>query len=116
MALRVIRREWLTALFGLSAIFAVVTALISLQPPERLWGELAAVSYATSAVIAASFRRRGATPAVLVSLAGAVSAPLAWMASTGLAQPEVHVIVRTRAQQRSRRRTPGRPTTRTCPR
>jgi hypothetical protein len=94
MALRVIRREWLTALFGLSAIFAAVTALISIQPPERLWGELAAVSYATSAVIAASFRRRGATPAVLVSLAGAVFAPLAWMASTGLAQPEVHVIVR----------------------
>lgn len=89
-----IRREWLTALFGLSAIFAAVTALISVNPPERLWGELAAISYASAAVIAAVGRRRGATPAVLVSLAGALFAPLAWMASTGLAQPEVHVIVR----------------------
>jgi hypothetical protein len=94
LMLAVIRREWLTALFGLSAIFAAVTALISSNPPERLWGELAAVSYAVAAVIAAVARRRGATPAVLVSVAGALLAPLAWMASTGLAQPEVHVIIR----------------------
>jgi hypothetical protein len=92
--LAVIRREWLATLFGLSAIFAVVMALTSANPPERQWGELAAVSYAVSAVMAAVGRRRGATPAVLVSLAGAVLAPLAWMASTGLAQPEVHVITR----------------------
>ena len=94
IALRVTRREWLTVLFALSAIFATVTALTSSNPPERLWGELAAVSYATSAVIAATFRRRGAVPAVLVSVAGALFAPLAWMISTGMAQPEVHVIVR----------------------
>jgi hypothetical protein len=94
LILAVIRREWLTALFGLSAIFAAVTALISFNPPERLWGELAAVSYAVSAVIVAVARYRGATPALLVSLAGALFAPLIWMASTGLAQPEVHVIVR----------------------
>lgn len=115
-ALAVIRRQWVTVLFGLSAVFAAVTALVTINPPERLWGELAVVSYAVSAVIAAvarwrAARRRrhhmsgrcsvvpacavpGATLAVLLSLAGAVLAPLAWMASTRLGQPEVYVIIR----------------------
>jgi Glycosyltransferase family 87 len=92
--LAVIRRQWLAVLFGLSAIFAAVTALVSINPPERLWGELAAVSYAVSAVIAAAGRRRGAALAVLVSLAGALLAPLAWMALSRLGQPEVYVIIR----------------------
>jgi Glycosyltransferase family 87 len=94
VTLAVIRQEWVATLFGLSAIFAVITALVSINAPERLWGELAAVSYAVSAVIAVAARRRGATLAALVSLAGALLAPLAWMAVTGLAQPEVHVIIR----------------------
>lgn len=55
--LAVIQREWVAALFGLSAIFAAIMALVSIHPPERLWGELAAVSYAISAVIAAVARR-----------------------------------------------------------
>jgi hypothetical protein len=92
--LAVSRREWLAALFGLCAIFAAVTALVSIYPPERRWGELAAVTYAVSAVIAAVARRRGATLAVFVSLAGALLAPLAWMALTRLGQPEVYVIIR----------------------
>src|SRR5215471_2136237 len=92
--LAVIRREWVATLFVLSAIFAVITALVSFNAPERLWGELAVVSYTISAVIAVAARRRGATPAALVGLAGALLAPLAWMAATGLAQPEVHVIIR----------------------
>ena len=92
--LAVIRREWVATLFGLSAIFAVITALVSVNAPERLWGELAAVSYTISAVIAVTARRRGPTLAAVVSLAGALLAPLIWMAATGLAQPEVHVIIR----------------------
>lgn len=91
--LAVIRRDWLAVLFGLSAVFAAITALVSFTAPERLWGELAAASYA-AAVTAAVACRRGATPAVLLSLAGALLAPLAWMASAGLAQPEVGVIIR----------------------
>jgi hypothetical protein len=93
-ALTVLRREWVAALFGLSAVFDAVMALVTIHPPERLWGEFAAVSYAASAVLAVVARRRGATLAVLVSLAGAVLAPLAWMASTRLGQPEVYVIIR----------------------
>jgi hypothetical protein len=94
VTLAVIRREWVATLFGLSAIFAIITALVSINAPERLWGELAAVSYTVSAVIAVAARRRGPTLAALVSLAGALLAPLIWMAATGLAQPEVHVIIR----------------------
>ena len=93
-ALAVLDREWVAALFGLSAAFAAITALVTINPPERLWGELAAASYAASAVLAAVARRRGATLAVLLSLAGAVLVPLAWMASTRLGQPEVYVIIR----------------------
>jgi hypothetical protein len=98
-ALAVLRREWLAVLFGLSALFAAITALITAQPPERLWGELAAVTYTVSAVVALLARRRGATErgatvAVLISLAGALFAPLIWMAVSGMAQPEVQVIIR----------------------
>jgi hypothetical protein len=121
VTLAVIRREWVALLFGLSAVFAAITALVSVNAPERLWGEWASVSYAvaavlvvvtrwraatctvlaaltrtraaTATVLAAVTRTRAATAAVLLSLAGALIAPLAWMASTGLAQPEVHVIV-----------------------
>jgi len=94
VTLAAIRREWMAMVFGLSAIFAVITALVSVNAPERLWGELAAVSYTISAVIAVAVRRRGATLAALVGLAGALLAPLIWMVATGLAQPEVHVIIR----------------------
>lgn len=120
--LAMIRREWVALLFGLSAVFAAVTALVSINAPERLWGEWAAVSYAVSAVLvmvsrggavagtgmaavlprrlaaspvlAAITPRRAAVTAVMLSLAGALAVPLAWMASTGMAQPEVHVILR----------------------
>ena len=62
-----------------------------------MWGAFAAVSYAAAAVTAALVRRRGASLAVLISLAGAVAAPLAYMAVTGMAQPEVAVIIRSAA-------------------
>lgn len=93
-AVAVIRREWVAGVFGVSAVFALVTALISFNAPERVWGTFAAVSYAVSAVTAAVVRRRGVGLAVLISLAGALAAPLAWMAFTGRAQPEVAVIIR----------------------
>ncbi len=93
-AVAVIRREWLACAFGGSATFAAVTALTSFNAPERVWGGVAAVSYAVAAVTAAAMRRRGVSLAVLLGLAGALAAPLAWMAVTGMAQPEVGVIVR----------------------
>jgi hypothetical protein len=93
-AVAVIRGEWVAWAFGLSAIFALVTALTSFNAPERVWGAFAAVSYAVSAVTAAVVRRRGVSLAVLISLTGSLAAPLAWMTYTGMAQPEVGVIIR----------------------
>jgi hypothetical protein len=93
----VLRREWVAGAFAVSAVFALVTALTSFNAPERVWGTFAAVSYAVSAVTAAVVRRRGVGLAVVISLMGAVAAPLAWMAVTGMAQPEVAVIIRSAA-------------------
>jgi hypothetical protein len=92
-----IRRDWVAALFVLSAIFAAVTALTSGYAPERVWGTFGAVSYTVAAVVAAADRRRGVSVAVLISLGGALAAPLAAMAITGMAQPEVAVIIRSAA-------------------
>ncbi len=96
-AFAVIRREWMAVTFAGSAAFALATTLTSVNAPERVWGAFAAVSYAAAAVTAALVRRRGASLAVLISLAGAVAAPLAYMAVTGIAQPEVAVIIRSAA-------------------
>jgi hypothetical protein len=96
-AVAVIRREWVAGVFGVSAVFAAVTALTSFNAPERVWGAFAAVTYAVSAVTAAVVRRRGVSLAVLISFAGALAAPLAWMAMAGMAQPEVAVIIRSAA-------------------
>ena len=96
-AFAVIRREWMAVAFAGSAVFALVTTLISFNAPERVWGAFAVVSYAAAAVTAALVRRRGASLAVLIGLAGAVAAPLAYMAVTGMAQPEVAVIIRSAA-------------------
>ena len=96
-AVAVIRREWVAGAFGISAVFALVTALTSFNAPERVWGTFAAVSYAVSAITAVTVRRRGISLAVLISLVGSVAAPLAWMAHTGMAQPEVAVIIRSAA-------------------
>jgi glycosyl transferase family 87 len=93
-AAAVIRREWVAGAFAVSAIFALVTALTSSNAPERVWGTFAVVSYATAAVTAATLRRRGVSLAALIGLAGAVAAPLGWMAVAGMAQPEVAVIIR----------------------
>ena len=93
-AVAVIRREWVAVAFGVSAVFALVTALTSFNAPERVWGAFAAVSYAVSAITAAVVRRRGISLAVLISLTGSLAAPLAWMAHAGMAQPEVGVIIR----------------------
>jgi hypothetical protein len=74
-------------------LFACAVALFSANPPERLWGILAAGPYGLAALAALLARRRGRRIAVAVSLAGAVIIPLAWMAWTGQAQPEVGVVI-----------------------
>ena len=80
-------------LLAASALFACTIALFSTNPPERLWGLLAAGPYAVAA-IAALAGRPGTRIAVAVSLAGALIVPLAWMAWSGQGQPEVSVVIR----------------------
>jgi hypothetical protein len=67
--------------------------VFSTNPPERLWGIMAAGPYGLAALAALLAGRRGRRIAVAVSLAGAVIVPLAWMAWTGRAQPEVGVVI-----------------------
>src|SRR5262249_17506759 len=100
-AVATIGRDWVAVVLGGFAVFALVTALTSFNAPERVWGAFASVSYAAAAITASVVRRRGPvvrrrglTLAVLISLAGGLAAPLAWMAYTGMAQPEVGVIIR----------------------
>ena len=79
-------------LLATSALFACAVALFSTNPPERLWGMLAAGPYGVAA-IAALAGRRGPRIAVAISVAGALIVPLAWMASSGRGQPEVSVVI-----------------------
>ncbi len=80
------------ALLAASALFACAVALFSTNPPERLWGMLAAGPYGVAAIVALA-GRRGPVIAVAVSLAGALIVPLAWMAWSGRGQPEVSVVI-----------------------
>ena len=105
-AARLARREWLLALASLSTVFAAVIATISSQPAERAWGLFATAGYAAASLILLVARRwpagtaarwRATGLAVLAGLAGAVLAPLGWLAVAGEAQPEVGVTVRSAA-------------------
>ena len=95
--LAAIRREWAAAIFAACALFAGGVAVISANPPQRLWGMFAAGAYLAAAVAVAAWRRHGMGLAAAISVGGALIAPLAWMAATGVAQPEVAVIVRSAA-------------------
>jgi hypothetical protein len=101
-----IKREWLAVLFAVSALFAGVIVVVSTQPSERTWGLFGACGYGAACLAALAVcrpgtalavRRRGQRLAVLAALAGAVFAPLAWLAVGGRAQPEVGVITRSAA-------------------
>jgi hypothetical protein len=74
-------------------LFACAVAVFSTNPPERLWGIMAAGPYGLAALAALLAGRRGRRIAVAVALAGAAIVPLAWMAWTGQGQPEVGVVI-----------------------
>src|SRR5580704_4485290 len=79
-------------LLAVSALFACAVAVFSTNPPERLWGVLAAGPYGVAA-IASLAGRAGPRIATALSLIGAVIVPLAWMAWSGRGQPEVGVVI-----------------------
>jgi Glycosyltransferase family 87 len=87
-----IGRGWLVAGLAACAGYAGCVALLSSSVVERPWGLIAAPCYAAAAVMAALWRRRGTDAALVLSLAGGLLAPLAWLAVRGVQQREVNVI------------------------
>jgi hypothetical protein len=85
-------RGWLVAGLAVCAGYAGCVALLSSSVVERPWGLIAAPCYAVAAVAAALWRRRGADVALVLSLAGGLLAPLAWLVARGVQQREVNVI------------------------
>jgi len=96
------RHRWLVGIFGVSAIWAILVAVISNDHVHELWGEMAAVGYGLAlAVILLIRHARTADLALGLSFVGGLVAPLGWMAAhsnaladKGLLQPEVWVVAR----------------------
>jgi Glycosyltransferase family 87 len=87
-----IGRGWLVAGLAVCAGYAGCVALLSSSVVERPWGLIAAPCYAAAAMVAALWRRRGTDVALVLSLAGGLLAPLAWLVVRGVQQREVNVI------------------------
>lgn len=80
--------------YGAFAIYAGAVAAFSGPGNDRWWGIWAAGGYATAALVALCWRSRGSTVAVVVGLAGALAAPLAWIATHGPATSDTQVVTR----------------------
>ncbi len=89
-----VRRPWVAAVFVACACFAGATAVVTTNSLHRIWGISAAGAYALAAGAALAWRSRGVDLALVIAVGGAVLGPLTWMTTTGQAQPEVAVIMR----------------------
>ena len=78
------------------AIYAGAVAAFSGPGNDRWWGIWAAGGYAAAALAARCWRARsgGSAVPVVVSLAGALAAPLAWIATHGPATSDTQVVTR----------------------
>jgi hypothetical protein len=79
-------------------MFAVGVALFSSNSLHRLWGMIAACAYLAASVAVLAWKSRGIDLALLLSVAGALVAPLFLNAASGRRQPEVAVINRSALQ------------------
>jgi len=79
------------------AIFAALVALLAAPAPHRLWGGCAAVAYGCAGLASLSPWARARHLPLVVALAGAVLAPLGWLAAHGVAMPEAGVVERSAA-------------------
>jgi hypothetical protein len=91
-------RYWTAAAFAGCAFFAGCVALFSTNEIHRLWGLIAACAYVVSAGAVLAWRSRGVDLALLLSVGGALVAPLFLNAATGRKQPEVSVIAKSANQ------------------
>lgn len=97
----VMPRRWLAAIFGASAIYAILVLAISAEPVHRAWGAMAACGYGL-ALVAAVLPRRfspalGADLAAALAFGGGLLVPLGWLVAHARQQPEVSVIARSGA-------------------
>jgi hypothetical protein len=77
------------------ALYAAGVALFSGLGLDRWWGIWAAGGYAVAAALAVSWRTRaGRLAALAASVAGALVAPLTWLATQRPATPDVTVVAR----------------------
>jgi len=87
------RRRWLAGVFAVSALWAILLAVISNDHVHQLWGEMAAVGYGLALAVVLVLRHPRATDIALgVSFIGGLIMPLGWLAARGLWQPEVGVV------------------------
>ncbi len=88
------RRRWLAGIFAVSAIWAVLVAVLSNDHVHQLWGEMAAVGYGLAAIAVLVLRHgRTADIALALGLLGGLIVPLGYFAiHGGLWQPEVRVV------------------------
>jgi hypothetical protein len=80
------------------AVYAAGVALFSGPGLDRWWGIWAVGGYAAAAALARCWRsRRGRQAALAASLAGALAAPVVWLATQATATPDVKVVTRSAA-------------------
>ena len=90
-----IPRRWLAALFVGCTLFAIAMGVFSSNGLHRLWGLFAAGAYVLAAAVVLAWRSaRSVDLALILSIGGALIAPLAVLAEQGRWQPEVGVIAR----------------------
>ena len=86
------------AWFAVFAVYAGGVAVFSGPGHDRSWGIWASFGYAAAAVLAAAWpTRRGRLAALAASLAGALAAPVVWLATQATATPDVAVVTRSAA-------------------
>ena len=84
--------------YPIFAVYAGGVAVFSGPGHDRSWGIWASFGYAAAAVLAAAWpTRRGRRAALAASLAGALAAPVVWLATQATATPDVAVVTRSAA-------------------
>jgi hypothetical protein len=81
--------------YALFALYAAAVAVFSGPGDDRCWGIWASFGYAAAAAAAGAWPgRRGRAAALGAGLAGALAAPLTWLAVRAPATPDVLVVTR----------------------
>ena len=84
--------------YAVFAIYAGGVAVFSGPGNDRCWGIWASFGYAAAAALAAAWPTRpGRLAALAASLAGALAAPVIWLATQAPATPDVAVVTRSAA-------------------